>query len=937
MCIRWSWLMVASAIAAAANPVWAQETGSISGRLTDPSGAPLPGVAVTIDGSLIPAFSVYSQANGVYRFPAIPPGGDYSLSFGLEGFATVLHEGLHIRLGGDTQVDVGLEVTGVIETIEVSGQAPIIDVKDSGTGASVTEHYMQSIPSARDPWVMVAQISGTQTSVNNVGGSHAGSQQVFTAFGSKFEDTIWTYDGVSMNDPAAKGGVAMYFDFDALEEISISTGGNDPSIETGGIRLNFVSKRGGNVWRGSSRFYITPGEWQSHTVGDPLTGELVGNYTEEELWPGYVGNSIDNNKDFGVEVGGPIVRDKLFIWGAYGRQLINLFVGTTPVNSQITNWHAKANWHISDSLVANFTFLHANKAVQNRGASVYLEDGATWNQDGPNPIYTFKLQLSASDNDYLEATLNYMRPGFELVPVGGFDTQMATEWTTYVTSRTRDFFYTERTSTNVRLNGNSYLAGARVDHELKYGYSFRAMEASSLYGLPQGVALDFNGGVAFQAALQQDAADNFSGVRHGVYAGDTISAGRFTVNLGLRYDYQTSESLPSSVPSLALAPDLFPSVTFEGFDPGFSWKALSPRLGVTYLTNSARTLLRFNAARYNSQLPIGEFHRTGTTGGNYIYVEWSDPNGNGLLDAGEVGDMLWAGPGWDPENPNAPSPNQMFETTPPWTDELIVGVEHEINRSFGIGANLIYKRHGNFTWAPRAGEDDPAFWEPVTQDIDGYGEVVVYQPVEPRAFYTVYKQRPNYGRTYRGIELTLDKRYANRWMANASFVYGNNVENFEGPGGFTDPTNIVFQDGRPLGLGTRFGTWNNSRWNLKASGMVELGAGFQVAGFAQAREGGINVQTVRSNPRAYAGRVHVFVEDYGETRIPTFWSVDLRAEKNFDLGRRGRLHLILDVFNVTNNDTILGQEGRTESIYYGRITEVLQGRVIRLGVRMVLQ
>ena len=77
-----------------AAPVWAQETGSITGTVTDPDGAPLPGVAVTISGQQVPTSTVYTQANGVYRFPYLPPSSSYVVTLGLEGFKTIIQEGL---------------------------------------------------------------------------------------------------------------------------------------------------------------------------------------------------------------------------------------------------------------------------------------------------------------------------------------------------------------------------------------------------------------------------------------------------------------------------------------------------------------------------------------------------------------------------------------------------------------------------------------------------------------------------------------------------------------------------------------------------------------------------------------------------------------------------------------------------------------------------
>ena len=104
------------------------------------------------------------------------------------------------------------------------------------------------------------------------------------------------------------------------------------------------------------------------------------------------------------------------------------------------------------------------------------------------------------------------------------------------------------------------------------------------------------------------------------------------------------------------------------------------------------------------------------------------------------------------------------------------------------------------------------------------------------------------------------------------------------------------------------------------------------------REGYINPQFVQSNNRAFrAGRVNAFIEDFGDTRLPTYWDVDLRAEKTLDLQGHGRLHLIVDAFNVFNNDIVLARHNQVNSANHNKIREVVEGRTVRFGVRLILR
>ena len=920
-----------------AAPVWAQETGSITGTVTDPDGAPLPGVAVTISGQQVPTSTVYTQANGVYRFPVLPPSSDYSVTLGLEGFKTIIQEGLIVRVGGNTQINVLMELSTIEETVTVTGMSPIIDVKSTSLGRNMTEEYMQSIPSARDPWVMMEHTTGMQVDRMNTGGSEGGQQSGFTANGSNRSDAIWTYDGAEVTDMAALGASPMYYDFDAFEEISISTGGNDPSIATGGVRINFVTKRGGNSWRGSARFYLTDGSLQKDTVAD-RDGNLSGDFAQDELFPGYIGNAIDQIKDWGGELGGPMVRDRFFVWGAYGKQDIKQFVGSSPDNTQLTNIHAKGNAHFGDNLVLNYTFIHANKTKQGRGAAATRPPATTFNQGGPTPTHTAKAQYTINDNNYIEAAYTFTGLGFFLEPQGGRGIQPSFDLATGSWGNSFFFFDTTRPLKNIRVDGNSYIAGANIDHEIKYGYSYRKAEVSSIWGAAGGGIAVFIEGNAAEAWLIQDSIDNYEGKRNSFYAGDTISAGRLTFNVGLRYDNQTSQGLASAVDAHPTAPGLFPANSFAGSEKG-TWNSLSPRFGMTYdLTGDSKTILRLNAARYYSQMGAREAQRINTTSGPEMDFTWTDLNGNGQVDAGETGDLLWVSPGFDPANPTAPSSNRLTDTDAPWTNELIVGIEREINRSFAIGGNFIYKKNSNFTWNPREGEKFDSFWEQVTQTIGGV-ETTFFQPTGPRALGNVYQQREGFNTQYTGVEVFLNKRFADGWMGNASFTYANPTQNFTESIGYTDPTNVGVTDGQINAAGSRTGSfWGASRWFFKTSGMYSLPAGFNVSGFFQVREGNIIAPTIRTGNRAFgSGRVQVIQDTFGSQRLPTFWTLDLRVEKTFDLNDQGRIHFIVDAFNVLNQDTILATSNQINSSVNGLIREVQQGRTIRFGFRAVLR
>jgi hypothetical protein len=121
--------------------------------------------------------------------------------------------------------------------------------------------------------------------------------------------------------------------------------------------------------------------------------------------------------------------------------------------------------------------------------------------------------------------------------------------------------------------------------------------------------------------------------------------------------------------------------------------------------------------------------------------------------------------------------------------------------------------------------------------------------------------------------------------------------------------------------------------------MYQLGGGFSLAGFMLWRQGYFDSQNVLTASRPNGvGRVNVVVdEQFGDTKLPSYINFDFRVEKTFDVGQRGRVHLIADAFNIFNKGNILGRINQQNSSLYPRIREVTQGRTIRLGLRMVLR
>src|SRR5260221_1584303 len=232
--------LVAVAVLAMAGLAFGQaQSGNIYGRVVAEDGSALPGVTVTLSGGG-PTLVTATDNRGEFHYLTLSPGDNYALKFELSGFSTVEQKGIGVALGHNTDIRVALKLTKVEASVTVSGQAPLLDTKKVGTGATVTRNEMDMIPSARDPWVVMQTIPGVQIDRLNVGGNQSGQQSIFVAKGAQTTQGSWNLDGVTVSDMASGASSPTYWDFDAFQDMQVVTVGNDPSIATACMTLNML-------------------------------------------------------------------------------------------------------------------------------------------------------------------------------------------------------------------------------------------------------------------------------------------------------------------------------------------------------------------------------------------------------------------------------------------------------------------------------------------------------------------------------------------------------------------------------------------------------------------------------------------------------------------------------------------------------------------------
>jgi hypothetical protein len=318
-------LVLALLVLGSAPGVFAQATGNIYGTVADESGAVLPGAVVRLTSQFGPRETTTGE-QGDFRFLSLDRG-TYKVAISLTGFTTVQRDVL-VSVGTNVNVAFSLKVATVEETVTVTAESPVVDTKKVGTGVNISKEELEKVPSARDPWAMLRTVPGIIVDRVNIGGNENGQQAGFTSKGDDGDNAMWNLDGVNITDMAAIGASPTYYDFDAFEEVGFTTGGTDVRVQTGGVGINLTTRRGTNQFHGSLHGFLTHDDLQWSNLPDELKNDARlqnadGTFRDK-------GDHIQQISDYGAEVGGPIVKDKLWFYLTWGRQDIRSLASPGP-------------------------------------------------------------------------------------------------------------------------------------------------------------------------------------------------------------------------------------------------------------------------------------------------------------------------------------------------------------------------------------------------------------------------------------------------------------------------------------------------------------------------------------------------------------------------------------------------------------------------------
>jgi hypothetical protein len=516
-------------------PALAQvSTGDIFGKAVDDSNAVLPGVSVTLSGpSLIQPQVAVTSESGAYRFPRVAIG-TYTLTFDIAGFKKYVRADIIIQAGFNAEVNAKMEISTVQETVTVTGASPVVDTASTTLSSSFTKEALEKIPNARDPWVIVEQTPGMIMSGVNVGGNLSGQQTSFNAMGSGTNQQ-WNINGAVVSDIASGNSSPTYYDFDSFQEIQITTAGADASQQGAGVQVNFITRSGSNNFTGFGRFFNTNdkcfgsfGNCQSINVTDAMRNLGAGG-----------GNPIQNIRDMGAQLGGPIMRNKAWFWGAMSRQDVRVgvlgfydtpkpgcqavanagssgknadgsFINSIPTIKDclfgdittLKNNNARLQYQEATGHQSEFSYTYGDKFRGTRGCDAFHPLITCSKQTGPTIFYTGDHRWIVNSQLTIIAQYTHIHEdwflGFE--DPGLIDVQAIRWFDTGYWDRSKSSasYHTIRPQDDVRADGN-YFASNKLgaDHSIKFGFAYRRSPVESLSSVGGGAVARYRGLYAF--------------------------------------------------------------------------------------------------------------------------------------------------------------------------------------------------------------------------------------------------------------------------------------------------------------------------------------------------------------------------------------------------------------------------------------------------------
>jgi len=834
--------------------------------------------------------SILTNAVGDSRFPALPTG-ESSVKAEQPGFSAVVQENVRLTTTTRLTIDITLKPTAVEEQVTVIAQSPTVDIKSTETASvTFTNELLRNIPYSQ----FTADIANLAPGVNADVAYGAGDGRGIN----------YQMDGVGVADPV--GGTAWVFlDHNIIEEAKIM--GIGLPAEYGnftGVIFNLITKSGGNELSGHFETVF-----QGNKAREPGL---------ESSWPGSGFWGTENNDayvedfpevtsplekllDANAHLGGPIVRDKLWF-----------FAGAQYYNSQdwVTGFPYAQDYKsprfflkLTSQLAAKTNLIFSGEYDDYdgtyRGASANVHPDATVDQIDPEYVLNLSLTHIISSKTFVDFKAAYFDGYYNLEPrmgrdvnshyfindnpdIPGDQTHMRYYNAYYWDEHPRSRFQANASLTHYAEN---FLQG---DHDFKFGVELeraRARDTSSYTGANHFYYQDYWGYGYYgnYSAYQYEGYNLPTNIQRleGFVQDSWQITDRLNLNLGLRASRMWGKIRDAS-------------------ETQYSAFRLAPRIGLTYdILGDKTTVLKAHYGEFTDGMFTAILDRLSPEISDWVLWYW-DPEGQEWYESYRVPHGTWT---------------MDDDMKHPFMRQFTVGLERELFKDTSFSATYINRSFHNFVGAYNA----LATYEPVAYTVNEIGKTFTlynltsgdaaeWHITNMESMKDLYKDSLglsfNPYRNYWGLEFLLNKRFSNKWQLMASYVYSQTTGTMQ---------NSTYED---LGWGRDVSdpnTWVNADGHMEndPTHMIKIQGTyilpFEIAFnfYFRGITGYSWQQRYRSGSRDFdQGRVTFNAEAAGSRHYPMATSLDLRLEKIFSIATKYKLGLIVDIFNVFNDDSI---------------------------------
>ena len=953
-------------------PAYAQQTGAIVGKVTDPAGLALPGVTVEARADVLPGprVSVTGQT-GEYRLPQLPPG-NYTLTFTLAGMQSTTRQA-QVLLAQDVVADASLGLQGVAENVTVTAEASLID-KDSATLKSgLTSEQIRALPVGQEYRDLIKLIPGVQFSQDTIRGPSAGGSG---------QDNVYQFDGVNVTLPLFGTLSAEPASHDIAQVNTVKGGARAVDFDrSGGFSIDSVSKSGTSRYSGMASF-----QFQTSAMAADVKSGSRSRYEQDRAWTT-------------LNVGGPVVRDKLFFYASYYRPTnsrdnqandygeLPPYESTrnegfgkltfTPLNTVLLN----VSYRDSHRLEKGDVFAQSSSATSGTGNEAWLKiftaDGS-WLIDSRSYL-TFKYTHFANETlgrpDFVADVTVSSAPG-TVLNTGSLNTQGRftvpgvitgqTDYNAFVQPLIDQYGYVNSSGVKVGGGINGYglqfdaddffrdagqigyniSFNGTVSHELHVGYqrytdSEDLVRSSNGWGLitVPGGRTSFQGTPIFYTATYAQQTSGDIPPIHSEYRSqsfefnDTIRWKNLSINAGLLMSRDTLHGQDLKNDDSTLSGFVYSAGSeYKMYEIPFS-KMMQPRVGATWAYNGSDTIYA-SYAKYNpaaSSLPRAASwarSRQATVDAHFdanarLFATTAVPSSSGKL---FVEDM-----------------------TPRTVNEVLFGTARRLGRNFTGRAYGRYREGSHF-------------WEDTNNTARLSSAQGGYNPPEgiPRELYipNLADQIAQIGSGSSYVIAELDGAYTKfaevtfegEWRNSKTFVrgsytwshyYGNfdqdNTTTINDANSFIGSSFIADAAGRQL-WDFRDGDLRGDRPHmLKLYGYYSLNWNATAGAYFIAQSGQPWEMWSYEPYRALTTSVSDisrYAEPAGSRRSASHYQLDLNYTQNLRAGSRATVQVVADLFNVADRQTGYNYQQQFHQANFGQPRTYFDPRRFQLALRV---